>query len=308
MGATPKGEPTVNQTERIYRTDLKLLRYFLAVAEELHFGRAAVRLNMSQPPLSNHIKELESQLGTMLFIRHSRSVALTHAGKVLMEEARLLLQAANQALAKVEQIGRGERGRIELGIVGTALWGGLRPFFRRFMRENPQVDIHFREKSPGMQIALLENHEIDAGIWRMANELPMGLTGVRLRNASFLAALPEDHRLAARDAIPLHELRNEAFITLPAAHSDWSFLQKVCFRTGFSPNVVREAVEPQTVLALIGMGMGVTLIADSYAQMNWPGVTFRPLEERIPADLYAVYDAQRLTPTLSALIDVLRSE
>ena len=99
--------------ERVYRTDLKLLRYFLAVAEELHFGRAAARLNMSQPPLSLHIKELESQLGTLLFIRHSRSVALTHAGKVLMEESRRGLASANLALARVEQIGRGEAGRID---------------------------------------------------------------------------------------------------------------------------------------------------------------------------------------------------
>ena len=109
--------------ERVYRTDLKLLRYFLAVAEELHFGRAAARLNMSQPPLSLHIKELESQLGTLLFIRHSRSVALTHAGKVLMEESRRLLASANQALARVEQIGRGGYCRyrhVERGAHGYA--------------------------------------------------------------------------------------------------------------------------------------------------------------------------------------------
>lgn len=109
--------------ERVHRIDLKLLRYFLAVAEELHFGRAAARLNMSQPPLSIHVKELENQLGTPLFVRHSRSVALTHAGKILMEESRRLLFSANQAFARVEQIGRGEAGRIELGVVGTAMWG-----------------------------------------------------------------------------------------------------------------------------------------------------------------------------------------
>ncbi|MCD3082827.1 LysR family transcriptional regulator, partial [Salmonella enterica subsp. enterica serovar Enteritidis] len=103
--------------------DLKLLSYLIAVAEELHFGRAAARLNMSQPPLSIHIKELEQQLGTLLFIRHSRSVALTHAGKVLMEESRRLLASANQALARVEQIGGGEDGRIELGVFGKALCG-----------------------------------------------------------------------------------------------------------------------------------------------------------------------------------------
>lgn len=148
--------------ERVYRTDLKLLRYFLAVAEELHFGRAAARLNMSQPPLSIHIKELENQLGTQLFIRHSRSVVLTHAGKILMEESRRLLVNANNVLARIEQIGRGEAGRIELGVVGTAMWGRMRPVMRRFLRENPNVDVLFREKMPAMQ----------GPCWNAANLMP----------------------------------------------------------------------------------------------------------------------------------------
>lgn len=171
--------------ERVYRTDLKLLRYFLAVAEELHFGRAAARLNMSQPPLSIHIKELENQLGTQLFIRHSRSVVLTHAGKILMEESRRLLVNANNVLARIEQIGRGEAGRIELGVVGTAMWGRMRPVMRRFLRENPNVDVLFREKMPAMQMALLERRELDAGIWRMATEPPTGFTSLRFMNRRF---------------------------------------------------------------------------------------------------------------------------
>lgn len=171
--------------ERVYRTDLKLLRYFLAVAEELHFGRAAARLNMSQPPLSIHIKELENQLGTQLFIRHSRSVVLTHAGKILMEESRRLLVNANNVLARVEQIGRGEAGRIELGVVGTAMWGRMRPVMRRFLRENPNVEVLFREKMPAMQMALLERRELDAGIWRMATEPPTGLPAYGCMNRRF---------------------------------------------------------------------------------------------------------------------------
>lgn len=163
--------------ERVYRTDLKLLRYFLAVAEELHFGRAAARLNMSQPPLSIHIKELENQLGTQLFIRHSRSVVLTHAGKILMEESRRLLVNANNILARVEQIGRGEAGRIELGVVGTAMWGRMRPVMRRFLRENPNVEVLFREKMPAMQMALLERRELDAGIWRQNHRLVLPAYG-----------------------------------------------------------------------------------------------------------------------------------
>ncbi|MBM3071300.1 LysR family transcriptional regulator [Enterobacter sp. RHBSTW-00994] len=291
--------------ERVYRTDLKLLRYFLAVAEELHFGRAAARLNMSQPPLSIHIKELENQLGTLLFVRHSRSVVLTYAGKILMEESRRLLESTNQALARVEQIGRGEAGKIELGVVGTAMWGRMRPMLYRFLKEHPNVDVTFREKSPVMQMALLERRELDAGIWRMAIEPSVGFTSIRLHEASFLVALPEDHHLVHEKAISLRALQNEYFVTLPSAHSDWAFLQRVCQQAGFSPLIVREAVEPQTVLAMISMGIGITLIADSYAQMQWPGVVFRPLVERIPADLYVVYDSQQATPAVKCLIEVL---
>lgn len=290
--------------ERVYRTDLKLLRYFLAVAEELHFGRAAARLNMSQPPLSLHIKELESQLGTLLFIRHSRSVALTHAGKVLMEESRRLLASANQALARVEQIGRGEAGRIELGIVGTAMWSEVRTVMRTFLKEHPNVDVVFA-KSPVMQMAQLERQELDIGIWRMATEPTAGFTSVRLREAAFLVAMPEDHRLIREPSVALADLQDEYFVTMPSAHSDWAFLHRVCQQAGFSPMIVREAVEPQTVLAMISMGMGITLAADSYAQMQWPGVVFRPLKERIPADLYVVYNEKQVTPAVKTLIETL---
>ncbi|HCT9940681.1 TPA: LysR family transcriptional regulator [Enterobacter kobei] len=281
--------------ERVYRTDLKLLRYFLAVA----------RLNMSQPPLSLHIKELESQLGTLLFIRHSRSVALTHAGKVLMEESRRLLASANQALARVEQIGRGEAGRIELGIVGTAMWSEVRTVMRTFLKEHPNVDVVFREKSPVMQMALLERQELDIGIWRMATEPTAGFTSVRLREAAFLVAMPEDHRLIREPSVALADLQDEYFVTMPSAHSDWAFLHRVCQQAGFSPMIVREAVEPQTVLAMISMGMGITLAADNYAQMQWPGVVFRPLKERIPADLYVVYNEKQVTPAVKTLIETL---
>ncbi|MDG1644655.1 LysR family transcriptional regulator [Klebsiella huaxiensis] len=291
--------------ERTYRTDLKLLRYFLAVAEELHFGRAAARLNMSQPPLSIHIKELEQQLGTLLFVRHSRSVVLTHAGKILMEESRRLLASANQALARVEQIGRGEAGRIELGVVGTAMWGKMRPVMHRFLKDNPNVEVLFREKMPAMQMALLERRELDAGIWRMATEPTEGFTSLRLHESSFLVAMPEEHHLTTHGVVPLEALRNEYFVTMPSIHTDWAFLQRVCQTAGFSPMIVREVMEPQTVLAMISMGIGITLIADSYAQMNWPGVVFRPLEERIPADLYIVYEESQATLALTKLVEAL---
>jgi len=297
----------MKNSQRIYRTDFKLLRYFQAVAEELHFGKAAARLNMSQPPLSFHIKELESQLGTLLFIRHSRHVALTYAGQVLLEETRQLFENANLALARVEKIGRGEGGRVHLGIVGTAIWGGLRLGLQQFIADYPAINITFCEKSPGDQLVLLERKEIDAGIWRMETSPPAGLQSERLHEATFMVALPENHPLAQQETIDIIQLRKEAFVTMTAVHSDWTFLQRVCREAGFTPRVVREAVEPQTVLALVSIGFGLTIIADSYAQMSWPGVVFRRPTQPIPADLYAVFDPIHLTSTTQQLIAALKS-
>ncbi|MOA26150.1 HTH-type transcriptional regulator GltC [compost metagenome] len=156
-----------------------------------------------------------------------------------------------------------------------------------------------------MQMALLERRELDVGIWRMATHPSAGFTSINLGAASFLVAMPEDHHLVGRSAVSLTELQNEYFVTMPSAHSDWAFLHGVCQQAGFTPLIVREAVEPQTVLAMISMGMGITLAADSYAQMQWPGVVFRPLEERIPADLYVVYDQKQATPAVEKLIEGL---
>lgn len=167
----------------------------------------------------------------------------------------------------------------------------------------------------GQQLATRLERVLDElnSILRDAGRVGTQLTGTMRVAASqtisahliFMVAVPEDHDLASRDSVPLAALRNEYFVTLPSVHSDWGFLQRVCQQAGFSPMIIREVVEPQTVLAMISMGIGITLMADGYAQMSWPGVVFRPLEERIPADLYIVYDQQQATPALEKLVAAL---
>ncbi|MGA0422897.1 LysR substrate-binding domain-containing protein [Escherichia coli] len=162
---------------------------------------------------------------------------------------------ANNVLARVEQIGRGEAGRIELGVVGTGDVGtDAQPVTRRFLRENPDVEVLFREKMPAMQMALLERRELDAGIWRMATEPPTGFTSLRLHESAFLVAMPEEHHLSSFSTVPLEALRDEYFVTTPPVYTDWDFLQRVCQQVGFSPVVIREVNEPQTVLAMVSTG------------------------------------------------------
>lgn len=286
------------------RIDLKLLRYFLAVAEELHFGRAAQRLHMSQPPLSWHIKELEAELGAALFVRHSRRVELTAAGRALQQEAALLLKTASQGLSRVAQIGRGERGCIRLGLVSTVLWGPLRDKLFAFIRQHPELEIVFHELSPYAQQQALARHEIDLGLWRMA-QTEAGLQACCVHQERFVLALPAEHPLAARASVSLGELREESFVTLPLEDSDWRFLQPFCRAAGLEPRVRHEVKEPQTLLALIGMGAGLSLIPESYAATGWPNVAVRPLEQTIPADLYAARHADAAPPAARRLQQAL---
>ncbi|XNM90733.1 LysR family transcriptional regulator [Escherichia coli] len=248
---------------------------------------------------------MENQLGTQLFIRHSRSVVLTHAGKILMEESRRLLVNANNVLARIERNGRGEAGRIELGVVGTAMWGRMRPVMRRFLRENPNVDVLFSEKMPAMQMALLERRELDAGIWRMATEPPTGFTSLRLHDRRFWWRCLKS--IISHHFPPSRWKRYVTSILLQCRPFTLTgiFCSEFASRWDFHRLLIREVNEPQTVLAMVSMGIGVTLIADSYAQMNWPGVIFRPLKQRIPADLYIVYETQQVTPAMVKLLAAL---
>ncbi|QVV77408.1 LysR family transcriptional regulator, partial [Serratia marcescens] len=145
------------------RINFRLLHYFRVVAEEMNFTQAARRLNMSQPPLSKHIKELESQLGVVLFKRTTRSMTLTPAGRMLLRNVERLLDQADSALHQVQQMGRGEGGHMVVGMVGTSAWGGLIAALRRFSEQNAGVTWSLNELTPSQQIAALQKRHIDIG-------------------------------------------------------------------------------------------------------------------------------------------------
>ncbi|HGE8494412.1 MULTISPECIES: LysR family transcriptional regulator [Serratia] len=291
------------------RINFRLLHYFRVVAEEMNFTQAARRLNMSQPPLSKHIKELESQLGVVLFKRTTRSMTLTPAGRTLLRNVERLLDQADSALHQVQQMGRGEGGHMVVGMVGTSAWGGLIAALRRFSEQSAGVTWSLNELTPSQQIAALQKRHIDIGVWREAQQQTLpGLTCQRLASESIAVVLPLDHPLAQQENIPLAALQNDSFIVLPPHEASLGlYLHNLCLQQGFLPDVAYQVNEPQTLLALVAEGCGITLLPDSYGRIPWPGVRFCSLQQAPPADLYAVYRTDSVTPVVQAFLEMLRA-
>lgn len=292
--------------------DLKQLKYFLAVAEEKSFSRAAERLHISQPPLSQQIMKLESELGVRLFTRTTRSFELTVAGRALMVEAADLLGRMRMTIDTIRQIDRGQVGRLRVGIVGSAMWGPIPGLLERFQTDFPRVTWTIHELGPNDQWEALRNKQIDVGFWREPRIEPDVLKAANLRQElcfkeQFCVAVNARHPLASRDAISLLDIAGEPMLTL---HLDQSaeprYLMQCCVNAGFEPTIFQEAAEPQTLLAMVGAGLGVALMPETTSRIGWPGVRFLPINEHAPsANLYISYPAQDDAPVVRAFLKIL---
>lgn len=297
-------EQPMNDALANNRINIRALRYFQALAEELHFGRAATRLNISQPPLSIQIKELEETLETKLFERTSRKVALTRAGQVLKTEVDRILNATELSLNYVRQIGRSENQHISIGIVGSALWGTLLTRLKKFKATHPDVDWNLHELSQHQQIDALRARTIDIAINR--NVLPYSEAHIRnqlISHESIALAVPENDPLTQLDVVPLTELATRPLISLSFQQSDFARqLNDRCVEAGFYPLIAHQVNEPQTALALVSAGMGVSLLPETCGLIHWPGVRFLALEEAVPADLYALWYDEPLSELMTAFV------
>ncbi len=292
--------------------DLKQLKYFLAVAEEKSFSRAAERLHISQPPLSQQIMKLESELGVRLFTRTTRSFELTVAGRALMVEAADLLGRMRMTIDTIRQIDRGQVGRLRVGIVGSAMWGPIPGLLERFQTDFPRVTWTIHELGPNDQWEALRNKQIDVGFWREPRIEPDVLKAANLRQElcfkeQFCVAVNARHPLSSRDAISLLDIASEPMLTL---HLDQSaeprYLMQCCVNAGFEPTIFQEAAEPQTLLAMVGAGLGVALMPEPTSRIGWPGVRFLPINEHAPsANLYISYPAQDDAPVVRAFLKIL---
>lgn len=266
--------------------DLWQLRYFKAVAEQLHFGRAAASLHISQPPLSRAIRALEEQLGVTLFVRTRRRVELTPAGERLLEEVRRTLAQLERVTAELRGMASGERGRLRIGFVSLADYSGVLPgLLKAYKATRPAVRLSLREMLSPEQSAALAAGELDFGLLLPPVAEAEALEHLVVQRERFVAALPARHRLAAaRGPLAMSELAGESFVMVPReiAPGLYDIVTGLAARAGFSLNVAQEAIQMQTVVSLVSSGLGAAVVPGSVANLGRRGVVYRKLADRHP--------------------------
>jgi DNA-binding transcriptional LysR family regulator len=286
--------------------ELRHLRYFVAVAEELHFGRAADRLHIVQPALSKQIIALERELGLELLER-AGGVRLTPAGEVLYAEARAILERLDRVVASTKATARGEAGSLSIGFVGPAMWNVLPAILREHRRTHPELRFHLHELGSRVQLERLREGSLDVGFLRRL-ALDDVLAFEPVWREQFVVCLPDDHPLAAAEVIDLSALKDEAFVVLPRedAPAIHDVTVTICLGYGFSPKTLEEGNSP-AALNMVGMGLGVALICESAQDAALRGITFRPLTKPTPdVDLSACYRTGYRSATLRSFLETVR--
>src|SRR5271165_4303022 len=256
--------------------ELRHLRYFLAVAETLHFSKAAQTLGIAQPPLSQQIKRLEQLLGHRLFDRTTRGVKLTLAGQLLADRARSTLEKIHDDLAQVRRLGRGEEGTLTVGYAGSVMFTELPAAIERYRRRYPKVELRLRELSTAPQIAALLNGTIDLAFLRDGDPTE-GIQITTVLQERYVAVLPRGHALARKRSLRVRDLQAEPFILFARRMGPLAFDRTVacCEKSGFRPNIVQDAPQWPTLVRLVAAGLGVSLAPACVASVAIPGAVYR---------------------------------
>jgi DNA-binding transcriptional LysR family regulator len=285
--------------------ELRHLRYFVAVAEELHFGRAARRLNIAASPLSQRIRECEKELGVPLFVRTSRKVTLTEEGRLFLEHVRPALAQLDKAHEAIHAAHRGRAGRIAIGAVPAATYSLVPAILREFNHLRPAVDIRFLEMSSTQQRAALLERRIDVGFTRQAAADP-AMQATILAKERLCVALPADHPRAHQENLRLADLASDGFILFsrhlnPELH-DW--IIAACQDAGFSPRVAQEGNDAHTILALVAAGLGVAMVTASLQKLTRPEVVYRdlPLQDTREIELSLVWRRREHSPLVEIFV------
>ena len=289
--------------------ELRHLRYFIAVAEELHFGRAAKRIGIAQPPLSLQIQRLEAALGVDLFERTNRRVRLTPAGQAFLEEGRQVLADFKAATDAARRAARGETGSLTVAFAASVMFLSLPKIIRRFRTELPGVRLELRELPTGSQLVALRTGELDIGFLR---EPPRDdeLTTETVMKERLLLALSKRHELATRKRLRLADVANEDFVLFPRdlAPGLHAHVLAVCAEAGVHPRIVQTSRELYTTVSLVEAGLGVTIIPASVRQMGWRGVRYYPITSpSATTRIAAAWRTDNPSPIVPAFLEIARS-
>ena len=291
--------------------ELRQLRYFVAVAEEMHFGRAARRLHMTQPPLSQAIQALEAQLGTPLFSRTRRSVALTAAGQTLLPEVQRLVQQVEGLASLAQSAAAGESGRLSIAFVPMADYSVLPSALREFRTALPSVHLDLQEATTDIQIELLASGRIDIGFLLppLPDKLKADVDYLPLTSEPLVLALPEG-TATTKTRMSLKRCADLPLIIFPRRMSP-AFHDQIlaCLRdAGLSPRIGQEAIQMQTIVSLVSAGMGFALVPQSVSNMKRPGVEYRAMQEISPwVEIGLAWRRDNTSPVLSAFLELMRN-
>jgi DNA-binding transcriptional LysR family regulator len=287
------------------------LQYFLTVAEELNFTRAAERLHMAQPPLSTQIQALESDLGVQLFDRSRRAIALTAAGRALLPEARRLLSDMERAARIARHAGDGTVGRLTIGFVPSAANGALPSALRRYHKRYPRVELVLLECAPDDLVRRLHDRRIDVAFMFAPIDDDM-LSTHCVSTEHLMAALPRQHRLAPAPTLDLHALGDDPLI-LPTRHETpglYSRIRELFDEVGVEPTIVqREVWMMQTIIGLVAAEIGAAIVPSSAAILHREGVVYRPLAHpAAPVEMTIVWRGDVSSPTLAGFLGTARDQ
>lgn len=293
--------------------EFRHLRAFVALAEERHYGRAAQRLAMTQPPLTTAIQQLEATVGARLFERSSRGVALTAAGSAFLPRARTLLQQAAAAAREARDVGQGLAGQLRVGFAGTVLYRGLPEVLRRFGAAHPRLRLTLQELSSAEQLAELVQDRLDLGFVH-TSRVPAGFSQIRVSSQAFVACVPAAHALAAgQGALALPQLSGEPFaLVMRAVSPDYhDRILAACADAGFEPEPGYELRHWLSVVSVIAQGLAVGLVPAALQQAGLPGVVFRPLAPTQASglgtyDTHCLWRTERDLAALAALLQTVR--
>jgi DNA-binding transcriptional LysR family regulator len=284
--------------------ELRHLHAFLVVAEELHFGRAAVRLGIAQPPLSQQIKRVEEAIGHRLFDRDTRNVSLTPAGAAFAETARLVFQQLSTGVVRARDVAAGDAGRLVVGFTPTTALRLLPRLVPAFRAAHPRIEVELIELMPAPLLQALRIAQIDAAILRDPTPAP-DIVPVTLHEESYVAVLPAGHKSAKAARFRLADLAGNPFILFPNNPESQTVARVfgLCAEAGFVPRCVQQVPGWQTAIAMVGSGVGVTILPESVENLQLPGIVYRRIESRIRSQIAALRREGDERPMVLAFVD-----